>query len=246
MNQPSPPPVVEQRILVDRPDLRIGHFPGDNDIAVVAFTGIGHGMGAIQREEFTGTAMGADRNHVISVIDRDRSWYSAPGIQARIADTLRGLWSELGLRRMICLGNSMGGHGALLFAERVGADTAIGFVPQYTLHSRFGEPRWANFRDAMHDDRMGRLAPHLTGKTRAYAIFGADDVQDRRHVAAIAENCIARLHLVAGTDHNTVTPFLKEQKLLGPLITAMIDNDDAEVTRLLAPFSSNPGQGPQH
>ncbi|WP_428927406.1 hypothetical protein [Marinibacterium sp. SX1] len=244
--QPEPQPVdqVDVTVIRDDADLRINHFQGDSDVAVVAFTGIGHGMGAIQQDEFVGTAIGAERNHVISVIDRDRSWYSAPDIQKRILSTLLDLKARLGVARMVCLGNSMGGYGALLFAERLGADTAIAFVPQYTMRLDFGERRWGEFRPAMHEDNLDTLGPHLTGRTRAFAVFGAEDLRDRMHVTRIRDNCIARVHLVAGSDHNNLTVFLKRQGVLAPLIAAMIAGDHGQVARLLAPFSVNPGQGP--
>ncbi|MGR3806191.1 alpha/beta hydrolase [Marinibacterium profundimaris] len=235
---------ADMRIVLDEPDLRISHYQGVTDMAVVAFTGIGHGMGAIQQDEFIGSALGEDRNHVISVIDKDRSWYSAPGMQERIVATLRALKAELGVRRVVCLGNSMGGFGALLFAERIGADTAIGFVPQYTMRNDFGERRWANFREKMVNDNLDTLGPHLNGRTRAYAVFGAEDLRDRLHVQRIKTNCIARIHLVAGSDHNDLTGFLKREGLLAPLIVAMIAHDDREVARLLASYTVNPGLGP--
>ncbi|MAC81974.1 MAG: hypothetical protein CML66_28435 [Rhodobacteraceae bacterium] len=241
---PAARPEADLRIVLEDDALRVSHYRGDTDVAVVAFTGIGHGMGAIQQDEFVGSALGAERNHVISVIDKNRSWYSAPGIQKRIVETLEQLKTELGVRRVVCLGNSMGGFGALLFAERIGADTAAAFVPQYTMRLEFGERRWDNFRDAMVNDNLDTLAKHLTGKTRAYAVFGADGLRDRMHVQRLKDNCIARVHEVAGCDHNTLTQVLKRQGVLSPLIAAMIAGDDAQVARLLAPFSVNPGQGP--
>ncbi|MBB97406.1 MAG: hypothetical protein CML68_22745 [Rhodobacteraceae bacterium] len=241
---PETPGAVDMRVIVDEPDLKISHYMGDTDVAVVAFTGIGHGMGAIQQDEFVGSALGRERNHVISVTDRVRSWYSVPGIQKRIADTLRSLKAELGVRRVVCLGNSMGGFGALLFAQRIGADTAIAFVPQYTMRLEFGERRWGEFRKDMHDANLDTLAPHLTGKTRAYAIFGADDLRDRMHMQRLKDNCIARVYQVTGCEHSNLTSFLKRQGVLAPLIAAMIAGDHGQVAQLMAPFSVNPGQGP--
>lgn len=238
------PTRADTHVVCDDPDLRITRYAGETDMAVVAFTGIGHGMGAIQQDEFVGTAMGDSRNHVISVVDRDRSWYSAPRIAERILIALRQLRSELGLRRIVCLGNSMGGFGALLFAERLGADTAIGFVPQYTMRLDFGERRWAKFREHMVDANMETLGPHLTGRTRAYTVFGADDLRDRMHLQRIKTNCIARVHLVDGCDHTNLTRDLKRRRILAPLIAAMIAHDDREVARLLESDSDNPGQGP--
>lgn len=238
------PQAVDVRVITDDAALKINHYVGQSDLAVVAFTGIGHGMGAIQQDEFVGSALGNARNHVISVTDKDRSWYSAPGIQKRIIEALEQLKAELGVRRVVCLGNSMGGFGALLFAERIGAETAIAFVPQYTMRLEFGERRWDEFRDAMVNDNLDTLAKHLTGKTKAYAVFGADDLRDRMHVQRMKDNCIARVYQVAGCDHNDLTRVLKRQGVLSPLIAAMIAGDDAKVAQLLAPFAANPGQGP--
>ncbi|MGV6847739.1 MAG: alpha/beta fold hydrolase [Marinibacterium sp.] len=227
-------PVAARRVCDDA-DLTITHYAGETDTAVVAFTGIGHGMGAVQRDEFVGTALGRDANHVISVIDRDRSWYSAPKIKRRIAGAIRDLRASLGLRRLICLGNSMGGFGALLFAERIGADTAIAFVPQYSMRADFGERRWAEFRPQMVEDGLVTLGEALTGRTRAFVVFGGADSRDRLHCTRIRRNCIARVHVLAGTGHD-VTLFLKKQGLLAPLIGAMVDGDQQKVADILAPF----------
>jgi len=225
---------VKERVIVAEADLTITHYPGSSETAVVAFTGIGHGMGAIQRPEFVGSARGGGQHHVISVIDRDRSWYSAPGIQRRIIRTINDLKQSLGLKRLICLGNSMGGFGALLFAERLGADTAIAFVPQYSMRLDFGEQRWAEFREFMVDAGLSTLSFHLTGRTRAHVVYGADDAWDMLHCQRIRRHCIAHVYNVVASDHD-VTLYLKNQGLLGSLIGAMIDGDMAEVARILEP-----------
>ncbi|MEM8729240.1 MAG: hypothetical protein AAGF79_04915 [Pseudomonadota bacterium] len=234
---------ADMQVVADDADLGINHYVGETDVAVVAFTGIGHGMGAIQQDEFVGSALGADRNHVISIIDRKRSWYSAKGMQAHILDTVLRLKADLGVRRVVTLGNSMGGFGALLFAERFGADTAVAFVPQYTMRNDFAEPRWRPYREQMVEQNLATLGPFLNGKTKAYAFFGADDVRDRMHVRRLRAHCIIDVIEVAGSDHNNLTAFLKREGVLAPLISAMISRDTAEVTRLTTPLTEHAPTG---
>lgn len=235
--RPQRPGMIGTVALVDDDELRVTYYPGLSDTLVVTFNSAAHAISQTSPDEFVGLARGrAGRNHVISVTDRSRSWYSQPGQQQRIVRALRTHIKTLDPARIMTLGSSMGGHGAMLFAERIGAHKAIGFVPQFTMHSRIAEPRWSELRPAMMDDHLKPLRPFLTGRTRAICMFGAADRQDRRHFRWMAQNCVAEMHLLKGFSHELPRE-LKAKGLLDDIVHALLTDDDAQVLRILSPMS---------
>src|SRR4051794_4757161 len=68
---------------------------------------------------------------VLFVRDPQRWWWQYDGGQiSSVLDRIRTAREETGAKRLICLGNSMGGFGALYFGARLGADAILGFSPQ--------------------------------------------------------------------------------------------------------------------
>lgn len=220
--------------LHDDPVLSITRLPGTSDMLVVAFAGIGTGTGGIAPEEFIGTASQGMRNHVAFVIDKDRSWYSAPGIQDRILSVLNGLIAAQGIRKVVCLGNSMGGHGALLFARRLGAEVAIAFVPQFSMDPAIvDERRWSQFRPFIRLEGLGNLNDEIVPEVRNHVFFGTDNLPDHRHMGPFLNNPAVKFHLLRGCGHDA-SQHLKTARKLSTAITAMMAKDDAALAESLA------------
>ena len=238
------PAHVLAETLVDDDTLTISHYPGQSDRVVVTFNSAGFSLWRDQPDEFIGLARGNRRNHVIAVTDRRRSWYSTPGLQKRITSTLKTHIAGLDVARITTLGSSMGGHGALLFAERIGAETAIAFVPQFTMHSRIKEPRWTEMRGSLVDENLGTLRPRLTGATRAYCLFGARDKLDLKHLRWISRNCTVTSFLLDGFTHELPRE-LKGRHILEGVVGALLDEDMPRLDALLGPMLvDDPRSGP--
>src|ERR1700757_6152 len=112
---------MTQTIAIDTDSLKISYQAGTSGLVVVTFTGVGHGLGHIQTEEFRRTMHSdgdAESNAVIWVIDKRRRWFNG-GIAAEIVAAVNDIIESLGqVDRVITLGNSMGGFGAIAFAAR--------------------------------------------------------------------------------------------------------------------------------
>lgn len=148
-----------------------------SDTVMVSFTGIGHGMGAInlQRIEFAGTAAG--HGGLVVVTDLQRSWGNniAAGRLADIVDPL------VGGRRVITLGNSMGGFLAVLFAGELSADVALAFAPQFSVDPRLmpDEHRWDEYTARIDEFRYPSLDDAFRPGCRFYTFNGGSPLEQR-------------------------------------------------------------------
>src|ERR1700742_3619721 len=124
-------PKSELQTLIDTPALKITSGGPSRGRAVVSFTGIGHELGTIQKEEFVKSVHNlAEENAAFYVIDKNRSWYN--GTLNEIPNVLQPKLPPFD--EVICLGNSMGGFGAIYFAPLFPAcRKAIAFCPQFSL-----------------------------------------------------------------------------------------------------------------
>ena len=83
--------------------------------------------------------------------DVSQSWYHGPlpGVGnglIEVAGKLRQLQANTGCKRLVCIGNSMGGYGALLVGSLARADHVVAFSPQSFigpwLRLRHWDRRW--------------------------------------------------------------------------------------------------------
>jgi hypothetical protein len=225
----------ELEVLLESDDLSIRLLPGRGDTLIVAFTGVGQGVGAIQKEEFIGIGSQDGQNHVVFVSARRRSWFSLPDMQDRILEVIGGYAQSNDLRKLVTIGNSMGGFGALLFAERLQASSAIAFVPQFTMHPEvLKESRWGKYRSQMQPAGLARLDEHLSGEVPAFAIFGGTETKDMRHMEALATCPNVQVWNITGAGHD-VASVLKAEKVLEGAVSAMVDLDLTRLSALLSP-----------
>ena len=217
--------------LLTTDDLVISYLPGTGPDLVVAFTGIGALDGPHQQEEFIRVAWMEGANHVAFVKDRLRSWFSAPGLQDRIIAAVLALRRRLGPGRVMTLGNSMGGHGALLMAGRMGADVAMAFAPQYSMKSALiADDRWDQLRGRMTEGGLAELKDWVDGSFTAYAIFGASSDIDHLHRDLLNRLTPVQVWEIAATAHN-VGAALKARGVLAGAVAAMMRGDAAALAR---------------
>ncbi len=185
---------------------------------LLCFTGVRQKMGGIGAEEFVGTAMRGGFSGIF-VSDLRRSWFNgfAPErLQTILQDRTEG-------RRIVTLGNSMGGYGAIWATRHFRVDTAIAFAPQFSVHPDIvpGEARWMEFRRNILRYRHTSLADHFLPRTRYYTINGdADALHYQRF--PIGENL--EHVLLPGSGHEPAR-IVKEQRALNDAIAACIDGN---------------------
>lgn len=225
----------EYWIVKDTERLRITEYPGTSGIHVVSFTGIGFQMGGIQTEEFRRSLSRADRRHTVTyVIDKAKSWFNTTGDEILATLVERTALAE----RVVTLGNSMGGFGAVLFAGLLPrCDRAIAFAPQFAISpTRMpeGEYRWPLLRAAIPAHRFEHaLVHHVPG--RRYQVFcGANSGLDRLHAELFkAEGGDAADVLLVGHGRHNIAADLKASGSLHALLDLMIEEEQAGVAEIL-------------
>jgi hypothetical protein len=204
---------------------------------VASFTGIGAGMDVVQAEEFAGMASRKDRS-VVFVTDKQRSWYNAPGLYERVIAELQPHIRDAG--RVVTLGNSMGGFGALLFAAPLGARIALAFAPQASISGRIipSETRWRKFIRAIDHIRFEHVGDHMD-EERAYFVVhggGGDDIQQ---IEAFRPSGALHHYVVPGGRHN-IAAELKAAGQLSPLIEAAMAGDPVSFDALARAAGAQP------
>jgi len=181
--------------ILETDGLRIRYSPGQTDVLFVSFTGVLHGLGGIAIDEFAGSARA---HHCLFVSDMKRTWYNGDGVATSICEVVAEKVRELKLRRVITIGNSMGGFGAILFARLLGANAAIAFSPQFSFDRKIvpGEHRWSEYRDAISTWRFPTALPYH--RATRYFIFSGTDSMEMQHTTLFPKASNVSIFFVAG------------------------------------------------
>ena len=203
----------------------------DSDVAVLAFGGIMQGLGAPEFEFFN--TFNRLRMSALFVRDPVQSWYagSIPCLGRNtdeIALSLRRLTAEaFPGRKVVAIGNSMGGFAAMMFGALCGFHSALCFAPQTFicpgLRERHGDKRWALQLDAIsgvtYCDLRPLLARHPRFKTDIF--IGAKDRLDGLHAAHLNDLENVTTHRFAqlfnGPGHD-IANWLKQKGRLSGLL----------------------------
>jgi pimeloyl-ACP methyl ester carboxylesterase len=165
---------------------------------IIAFTSYGtHAEPAIEFEWIRTVS----RLDVSCIFFRDsfQHWYHSAclGYSASLEHTLVNLRTFIraqGISKVITLGSSMGGHGALLFGALLGADHTIAFAPQVNMDAGWlaqnGDDRWqwkAKEINRIGYDHLNLARLFIHHKPRETVILcDPAVVLDVRHAASIA------------------------------------------------------------
>ncbi|MHA3979555.1 hypothetical protein ACW9UR_17920 [Halovulum sp. GXIMD14794] len=212
--------MAQAEILHESETLLVRHMPGSESTLVIAVGGIHGGLGGVQVDEFAGTASGGGRNHVLFVRDKLRSWFSREDVLPPLVELVQNFIAANGITKVVTIGNSMGGYGALLLPKHVPVDVAIAFAPQVSMHDEvITEPRWRNTREHFGPLLERNLAECLQDRTQYYyyVVFGRADIRDRKHIRLMDQRENLRLYKVPGSQHS-VAKDLKDAGVLRDLV----------------------------
>jgi hypothetical protein len=220
-------------IFLDTDDVRISYQQGNCDIAVVAFAGIGRGLGTIQTEEFKKslkqTAVRATPS-TIYVIDKQRRWFN-DGVSFIVEGALSSLVGILNPKRVVTIGNSMGGFGALIFAKRIEyCERSIAFAPQSSVQNSIVgfESRWSEHVGLIKQWDVPDATEEVGGQIDYHIFYGSDDPLDALHAKRFRDlnspNVI--VNMIAKCGHDVVRK-LKEDGLLKPILDQLIWDEPA-------------------
>jgi len=131
-------------------------------------------------------------------------------------------------KRVITLGNSMGGYGAIWASKYLPAETAIAFAPQFAMSAAAmpGEKRWRKFRKSIKQWRHESLADHFRDEVR-YVTINGDEPLDRQHWNQLPQGPNMEHLLVAGTQHFPAAHF-KKAGILGEVIALCTEGSSPE------------------
>ena len=232
-------PVAGSGVLFDDDRLRI-RFEGALSLkeAVVSFSGIGggpYGMRDLRNrvsapaDDQTPTQITEFRKgppgprNVYYVTDKRRFWYN--GIENQILDILNAHLDERGTKRVLALGNGMGGSAALMFASRINkCRHVIALAPQSSVHPDFApfETRWDHYRSRITEwTTPDPIAALEGGPRRHYVFYGMDDQRDEQHIQRILSRELPNIIIYGIEDcGHEVAPYLREH---GVSLRDMID-----------------------
>lgn len=157
-------------------DYRVTFRSGDSNTAILAFCGIGLGVGGIQIEEFR-ASLGSMAS-VYFIADLKRSWWNDGRIETCMAAAIEHARSRDPRVSFSAIGNSMGGSGAILAASLYPEiRRCLAFVPQADVQPASAETRWKKYRKRIGRHRWSNfLLPSAGAET--LIVFGASDDLD--------------------------------------------------------------------
>jgi pimeloyl-ACP methyl ester carboxylesterase len=227
------PPITTT--LLDSPALKITYTPGNTDTAVVSLSGIALQIGAVPKEEFVKTLHGTN-HHQYFVIDKNRTWYNAT--EAQLLTSLVPILRSY--RKVVTLGNSMGGFGAIYFASRLpNCRTAIAFVPQFSACPEVlpKETRWRGYRSQITAWPIRHAMQGARDDIQLSIFFGARERLDKLHLRAFQRYATPAtcIYSFPDADHDLAL-YLRSCQLLREILNAIIveDAQPADIAALTA------------
>jgi len=172
-------------------------------------------------EAILGLHRNADSRVCITLADLSISCMSRAGQYDRIERVVNARVAELGNPRVIMMGISAGGHGALHLAKRLNAARAIGFSPLCSTDDKlFKEERWQKQRRRLATMNPATVGDEMSPDCRYTAIYAADQPEDQRHYAYLSRNPQIETILLREGGH-TFTRRLRDLGLLEELCEAL-------------------------
>ena len=222
---------VLDEVLVETEFLRIAYRPGAADRLVVAFAGLGKPFGAAPMAEFARSAWRDGGHSVVFVSDRKGIWFTGPGVAEMIVATIRQLHTRIGAPKLITVGNSMGGYGAILFAGPLGAEAAIAFGPQFSIRAGAvpGETRWQGAARRSFGE-LPTLADALLADLPFLVTHGLAE-EDRFQAAAFPQTANIAHVVYPHLNHNTARAIRKAGGMAA-LFEAGFERDQDRMSRI--------------
>ncbi|WP_112321018.1 alpha/beta fold hydrolase [Oceanibium sediminis] len=148
---------------------------GPGDSAIVVFSSL-YGNFPAAQPEMAGTATARGARPAVFVRDLAQGWFQDPATGAALVKHVRAHLDRLGARRVMAVGDSMGGYGALVYAAEIGADTVLAFAPQYDVSPETmpDDPRWKEFRNRIPEFSRGAIDGYLDPKVSYYVLHGRE------------------------------------------------------------------------
>ncbi len=198
---------------------------GEAAVLVVSFTGVEQRMG-MPTEEFKNTL--AELNVKMAfVTDKTKTWYNnIDGVNYIKANVDKIIEKQNIGTKVIFLGLSMGGFGAILFSSMCACDKVVAFSPQIDI-----DPKLTTNWDMRYKKHVNHLDKFIHPTVRGcfsdsiiYDIVCGEDVTDQLHLEKIPNKANINKTIIAGAKHN-IPLYLKENNQLFTFLKKTIMED---------------------
>lgn len=184
------------------------HFRG-TPVCFVSFASMGEGDPQGCHFEWRKTLHDELDTSVVLIRDPEYQWYQGGiggiGDIAASVDYVRCLKARC--ERLVTLGVSMGGFGALLFGILAGADEIIALVPQTVLgHDPRWRDNWPHIKQMPHPD-IATLLP-CNSKIRVFIGDGDHAELDHGHYDRLGDH--AELTIIKDCDHSGIARRMRD------------------------------------
>jgi hypothetical protein len=209
--------------------LEISFAPGSGKNAVVSFAGVGLSFGGIQKEEFA-KSLETSTSDAYYVKDKLRHWYFE--CADKVTETVNRSLLARNTKSTTCIGNSMGGFGAIYFAPHLlNCRTAAAFVPQSSVNTAIvpWEKRWMEWRASLAPGNGLDAARSLDPKVSYSVFIGLHNRFDTLHVRRLLKQSPDSFTAYGLPDsgHDAAT-HLKRLGVLKPLLLALRSGNNPE------------------
>lgn len=195
-------------------------------ILVVSFTGVEQRMG-MPPEEFKNT-LASLHVSMVFVTDKTKTWYNNIGTVDYIKISLDRITKRQGTgTKVIFLGLSMGGFGAILFSSICKCDKVIAFSPQIDISPKL-TTNW-DMRYNKHVNHLDEFIHPTVGECFSdgvhYDIVCGKNVIDKIHLEKIPKRKNINKIIIKEAGHN-VPAYLKENNQLFSFLEKLIIEDE--------------------
>ena len=169
--------IPELRVLDGAAPLSLTYLKGRGQTLVISLAGVGTNPSEPPPQEFFELASQGGEQHVLFVSDASRSWLNGPGLAARIVAAIEEAAKRSDAKRIVALGNSMGGTMALMLAHLTRIDVVFAITPQYSVNPERlpEEKRWQPFRKKIVDWPFKAVDEFATAQTQTVIVHGGTD-----------------------------------------------------------------------
>lgn len=202
---------------------RFSYSQGQSDTLVLCCSGVGTKRGKMPPFEFIKAASNGGLHSVLFISDKTRSWLSAPGLQQEIVEQMETLMVRLTPKKIVAMGNSMGGFMALTLSRVLPIDVTIAFTPQFSVDKTIlpEETRWQFFRDKIAKFTVPKVESLPQNQVQHFVFHGGEQ-GEYIHWSKFPKQQNLRHFIFPRLDHN-IAKALKEQDLLTPIIDACME-----------------------
>lgn len=138
---------------------------------------------------------------VLSVKPKRVNWYVTPDLEVAFSE-MNAFFA--GFRRVVTYGVSMGGYGALCYADRVLADEVFAFSPQTTLDpAKIQDDRFPRSKNWDFSTPTGDVMGRFRAASSVYIFYDKNAPLDRIHVHRIRQANVFEIH-IPGSGHSSM------------------------------------------